>query len=111
MAGIRVRVAHRVGLLFDGGRPLRRATCAILLPGPLFIVPARGMHSLLFIAASLLAPHGSPPVQLGQSENSLHGPSLKDKARSSGIYLAARRAFTEGRRPGLPRKGSAPSVC
>jgi hypothetical protein len=26
------RVAHRVGLLFDSGQPLRRATCAILLP-------------------------------------------------------------------------------
>jgi hypothetical protein len=40
MAGIRVRAVHRVGLLFDGGQPLRQATCAILLPGPLFIVPA-----------------------------------------------------------------------
>ena len=44
MPGIRVRVAHRVGLLFDGGQPLRRATCAILLPGPLFIVPASLHH-------------------------------------------------------------------
>ena len=44
MPGIRARVAHRVGLLFDSGQPLRRATCAILLPGPLFIVPASLKH-------------------------------------------------------------------
>src|SRR5262249_28413304 len=37
MAGIRAHAAHRLGLLFDGSQPLRRATCAILLPGPSFI--------------------------------------------------------------------------
>ena len=40
----RCPLARRVGVLFDGGQPLRRATCAILLQGPLFIVPASLHH-------------------------------------------------------------------
>src|SRR3954466_11540118 len=44
MPGIPARGARRMGLLFAGAQPLRQATCAILLPGPLFTVPTSLHH-------------------------------------------------------------------